>query len=138
MRRVLVLGLVLGACATSTPPAVTPERRAAITAAADACLPQYPTVERYEIDRWGRVVAWYKDNQGQTGATAPFFDCVRARAGTRPATAGTPPAAPVTGGTAPPPSRIADRLKELDGLWQQRLISEEEYQATRKRIFEGL
>jgi hypothetical protein len=32
----------------------------------------------------------------------------------------------------------AERLKELDALRQQKLISEEEYQAARTRILQGL
>lgn len=42
------------------------------------------------------------------------------------------------GAPAKPSRSAADRLKELDALRQQQLISEEEYQAGRKRILEGL
>jgi len=38
-------------------------------------------------------------------------------------------------GSARPP---AERLKELDALRQQRLITEEEYETARKRILQGL
>jgi hypothetical protein len=50
------------------------------------------------------------------------------------------PSAPAAsgGGSRDTGRSATERLKELDGLRQQQLISEEEYQANRKRILEGL
>jgi hypothetical protein len=95
---------------------VTPERRSEIAAAAQACLGEHPSVERYEVDRFGYVIAWYKDNQGQTGATAPFFACVRARLGApRPAVA-----APIAPPTSTSPTMQSTRTAvapESSGRW---------------------
>jgi hypothetical protein len=97
LRRTLLLGLssiaIIG-CATSSTSRVTPERRAQIRAAADACLPEHPTVARYDIDHFGQVIAWYKENQGSTAATAPFFECVRARLASAPPAVASPPVSP--------------------------------------------
>jgi hypothetical protein len=125
--RMILLAAPLVACA-STASTATPERQAQIRAAADACLPAHPTVMRYDVTRFGQLNAWYRDNQGQTAATAPFFECVRARLGVAPSSPTAAPVAPVTGSapTVTPasarPSRTADRLQELDALRQQRLI----------------
>jgi hypothetical protein len=78
---------ILLATGCTTPPSASPERRAEIRDAADACLAEHPSVRRYEMDRFGHLSAWYHQNQGQTGtaATSPFFDCVQARLASAPA-----------------------------------------------------
>jgi len=101
----VVLPLLLStACATTTP-SVSPERRADIRAAADACLVEHPSVLRYDLDRFGGLEAWYKPNQGKTGtaATEPFFDCVHTRL------AATPP--PATTGAPTPTTAAASPVK---------------------------
>jgi hypothetical protein len=67
----------------TTAPTVTPERRSEIAAAAQACIREHPTVERYQVDRFGRVTATYRMAGGQTADTAPFFACVGARQSAR-------------------------------------------------------
>jgi Family of unknown function (DUF6719) len=67
----------------TTAPTMTPERRSEIAAAAQACLREHPTVERYQVDRFGRVTATYRMAGGQTADTAPFFACVGARQSAR-------------------------------------------------------
>ena len=77
-----VLAKLIIGCAT-TEARVTPEPRAEISKAADACMRDYPIIDRYEIDQWGGVTAWYRQNMGQTQGTAtdPFFDCMKRRLG---------------------------------------------------------
>jgi hypothetical protein len=138
MRRVLIgaLGLLLTACAATRAP-VTAEEQAAIREAAAACR-RDDTVGPvdYEIDRFGQVIVTTRAGQAAAqGQANRLAACIRAkRQGTQ--IAPVPSVAPATGSVSA--GRTADRLKELEGLRQQRLISEEEYQATRKRILEGL
>ena len=96
--------LALFATACATAPTVTSERRAEISAAAQSCLREHPTIERYEVNRFGYVIATYRTTQSQTADTAPFFVCVRARLG-QPTPAVAAPTAPMTGtslATLPP------------------------------------
>lgn len=86
--------LIIGCATTET--RVTPEQRAEISDAANACMRQYPIIDRYEIDQWGRVTAWYRQNMGQVQGTAtgPFFECVRARVASVPPSVASPPVSP--------------------------------------------
>jgi hypothetical protein len=141
MRRVLVLGFLTAACA-ATPPAATPERVADLRARAKACHRHLPSDYRYEVDRFGSVRVT-GPTSGTPLQTAAFNDCIFGAGQwkdpvARPPAAAPPVAVPVTPPAPAVPSRTADRLKELDALRQQRLITEEEYQTTRKRILEGL
>ena len=100
----------------TTAPTVTPERRSEIAAAAQACLREHPTIERYEVDRFGRVTATYRMTGGQTADTAPFFACVRARLdGPRPAVA--TPIAPSTSTSPTMQSARAPAAPESSGRW---------------------
>jgi hypothetical protein len=36
----------------------------------------YPTVEKFEVDRFGTVTAYYRMS-GSASITDPFFECVR-------------------------------------------------------------
>ena len=87
------------ATACSTAPTVTPERRAEIDAAAQACMREHPTVERYQVNQFGHVIATYRMTSTQTGDTDPFFACVRARLAQPKPVVAAP--APVTGTTLP-------------------------------------
>jgi hypothetical protein len=72
----VVLFLLVTACVSLPPERVADRER--LSAAAAKCAPQYSAVERWEIDSFDRVVAWYKENKSQA-ELQPFFDCVRAR-----------------------------------------------------------
>jgi hypothetical protein len=134
--RLLLLVLLAAACTTT--PAATPERVAAVKAQAKACQDRLPAGYRYEVDRFA-VVTVRGLTPGPALNTDTFNDCVFG-AGKWKDPVATPPAVRPSGSPAQvsPTSRTADRLKELDSLRQQQLISDEEYQATRKRILEGL
>jgi hypothetical protein len=137
MRRVLLLGfsILCTACVASP---ITPEEQAGIRRAAEACRDDgsIGSVD-YTIDRFGQVVVTSRGGQASAQAQAnQLAACIRAK---RRGTAVAPVPSVVPSTVTPTSSRrAADRLKELDGLRQQRLISEDEYQATRKRILEGL
>jgi hypothetical protein len=133
--------LLAGACATA--PSVTPEQRTRINAAAQVCQREHPTVERYEVNHFGIVTAFYRYGPGQVSATDPFFDCVRAKlGGAVPTTAPVLPAvaAPQTPTKAivpasspgrwpialplpddvtvrPPPPYVVPALQPLSGRW---------------------
>ena len=49
-----------------------------------------------------------------------------------------PQVSPVSGGSTPPDSGVARRLRELDALRKDGLISEAEYQEKRKAILSAL
>ena len=68
--------VVMVACAIT--PAATPEQQREVQARAQECLRAHPEVERYEVDRFGAVIAYYRMGGGgtATGMTQPFFDCV--------------------------------------------------------------
>jgi hypothetical protein len=67
------LALLATACATA--PTVAPERRSEIAAAAQACLREHPTVEDYEVDRFGYVTAIYRIDCAADGLVdAPIAD----------------------------------------------------------------
>jgi hypothetical protein len=82
MRRAILLipiEAMLVACATSTP-TITTERRTELTAAAQSCQREHSYVDEYEVDRFGRVTAWYRMGTTMRGELQPFFDCVHFRA----------------------------------------------------------
>jgi hypothetical protein len=143
MRRAIVLGLaaVLTACATT--PAVPPERVDALKAQARSCEAHLPRGYRYEVDRFA-IVRVMGMTPGPAISTPAFYDCVfgagqwKAPSDPPRPTASRPSAVPPPAAAVAPPTRTAERLKELDALRQQKLISDDEYQATRKRILEGL
>jgi hypothetical protein len=62
-------------------PAASPEQQRQVQVRAQQCLRAHPEVERYEVDRFGAVTAWYRMGGGNTatGMTQPFFDCVYRR-----------------------------------------------------------
>ena len=71
------LSVLLTACAAGREP-LTPEQLGQVRARAQECMRAHPTVERYEVDRFGSVTAYYRTTSGSaTAATDPFFTCVR-------------------------------------------------------------
>jgi hypothetical protein len=80
LRRALPLSaILLAACATS---GITPARRAEIQAAADAWYPDHRArVQRYEVHRFGQIIAYRWENQRAEDTTQPFLNCVRPRLG---------------------------------------------------------
>ena len=80
MKRTLALlgsaSVLLVACATT--PVATPERQRELRDRAQECLRIHPEIERYEVDRFAYVTAYYRMGGGaaSTGTTKPFFDCV--------------------------------------------------------------
>jgi hypothetical protein len=68
--------LVVG-CAMTQP--VSSERQSELQARAQECMRAHPEVQRYEVDRFGTVTAYYRMTGSATATTAPFFDCVLAR-----------------------------------------------------------
>lgn len=93
----LYVSFLASACASA--PTITPERRAEINAAAQSCQREHPRIEQYEVNQFGSVRVIYRQGQGQTADTEPFFECVRARrGGTRPT------AAPASPSVAAPPT----------------------------------
>jgi hypothetical protein len=142
MRRALVLGLILAGCASTTP-TVSTDAVATRRQQAHACRDRLPTGYQYEVDRFGTVRVSGLTPGHQLAGTTPFYDCVFGAGQWKDSATTTPPpprtpapaAAPALN---PPPSRTAQRLQELDALRQQKLITDDEYQATRKRILEGL
>ena len=90
--------LLLVACATTSQP-TTPEQNRRIRAAAEACLPEYPAVVRYEVDRFGQVIAYFREDQ-RAAVTDPFFGCIRAQLRTRSPLA-TPASRSTPGATRP-------------------------------------
>jgi hypothetical protein len=72
-----VASLLLAACTTTQP--VSSERQSELHARAQECMRAHPEVERYEVDRFGTVTAYYRMTGSATATTALFFDCVFAR-----------------------------------------------------------
>jgi hypothetical protein len=114
--------LLLVACATTSPP-TTPEQNRRIRAAAEACLPEYPAVVRYEVDRFGQVIAYFREDQ-RVPVTDPFFGCIRAQLRTRsplatPASRSTPAATRPTAPTLqlPPDVRVVRPGREVPPEW---------------------
>jgi outer membrane biogenesis lipoprotein LolB len=69
---------LVGCAATST---ASPERQREVRDRAQAWLRTHPEIDRYEVDRFANVTAYYRMGGGAsgTGATQPFFDCVFTR-----------------------------------------------------------
>jgi hypothetical protein len=146
-RRALLLGLtllsVLAACGG---PRLTSERHAAARQAAEDCRREGIVVDDYQIDQFGTVtVRSFSGHASAQDQANRLATCVRRKVGSG---SGAPPVT-VVPSTAPAPattstpipsgtSRTAERLKELESLRQQQLISDTEYQAARKRILDGL
>jgi hypothetical protein len=114
--------LLLVACATTSPP-TTPEQNRRIRAAAEACLPEYPAVVRYEVDRFGQVIAYFREDQ-RAAVTDPFYGCIRAQLRTRsplatPASRSTPGATRPTALTLqlPPDVRVVRPGREVSPEW---------------------
>jgi hypothetical protein len=114
--------LLVVACATTSQP-TTPEQNRRIRAAAETCLPEYPAVVRYEVDRFGQVIAYLRENQ-RAAVTDPFFGCVRAQLRTRsplatPASRSTPGATRPTALTLqlPPDVRVVRPGSEVPPEW---------------------
>jgi hypothetical protein len=66
------LALLLSACAATS----EHNAGALMSDAAAECKARYPVVERFEIDSYGRVVAWFKETHSH-GELDPFFACYR-------------------------------------------------------------
>lgn len=63
--------------ASATTPPVTAERRSEIRARAQEGIRANPDVLDYEVDRFGMVTAYYRPTTSGSGATEPFFQCLR-------------------------------------------------------------
>jgi len=69
------LSVLFAACATTRQP-LSPELRSALRERAHMCMREHPEIERYEVDRFGTVTAYYRMS-GRASMTDPFFECVR-------------------------------------------------------------
>ncbi len=72
----LAVASLTTACATVTPEGAAARKRVLEEAA--ACRVQHPVVEWVELDRFGQLIAYYKENRPRS-EVEPFFECARAR-----------------------------------------------------------
>lgn len=97
--------------------------------------PTDPTRRQAALDAGRQYASLSRENKGTT-----IFDEAALKNDLDAATAGAvslaAPPSPVSG--AAPAASVADRLRQLDDLRQQGLITDDEYQARRKAILEGV
>lgn len=134
-------------CGLATPTPATRARALALEARPKVCG-ERPDVWWYTVSNEAVVrVAGRGDPKIKKAIEQEFLDCVFGTGrwkqwvpGQPPPHTAYPPLPPVSSpasGATPASTRTADRLQELDGSKARGLISEE-YQATRKRILDGL
>ena len=71
-----LIGMLIGGCAT-----IPPERaaeRARLEAAAGDCRVKFPFIVRYEVDSFGQLVYYFREDVRHQDREA-FIDCVRDR-----------------------------------------------------------
>jgi hypothetical protein len=130
--------LLLAACSEAR---VTPETQAHMREKAEECRREgVSTGESYSVDQFGQVTVSTRAGQAAAQTTAKgLAACIQRKMGGRPPAPTTTTSPTITPApSAPASNRTAERLKELESLRQQQLISDVEYQAARKRILDGL
>ena len=71
----LSAAVILAACATTE--SVAPARQQELMTRAQECQRAHPEIERWEVDRFGHVTAYYRMAASATASTDPFFSCIR-------------------------------------------------------------
>jgi hypothetical protein len=70
----LSAAVILAACATTE--TIAPARQQELIARAQECQRAHPEIERWEVDRFGQVTAYYRMAASATASTDPFFRCI--------------------------------------------------------------
>ncbi len=70
----LSAAVILAACAPTASIARSGSR---LMTRAQECQRTHPEIERWEVDRFGHVTAYYRMAASATASTDPFFSCIR-------------------------------------------------------------